>query len=153
MTEESKKECKKIWEWFKCRHGKSSIGIPAVLRCCIIVLLAATFVMLKCYGMIDWSWVWVLSPLWIPVCFFLLMFAILLVGGLIIVGKSEVCNPAREVKDLEWKKELKKEFSVEVKEKEKRESEKKCEKKEEIKKPRKHRPRPKKKVSVKKEEK
>lgn len=154
-TEESKKECKNIWEKLKCRHGKCSIGVPAVLRCCIILLLAAAFVVLKCYGMIGWSWVWVLSPLWISVCFFLLMFAILLVGGLIIVGKSEVCNPAREVKDLEWNKEIKKKACIEIKEKkeDKKECEKKKEKKEEIKRPRKPRPRPKKKVSVKKEEK
>jgi len=153
MTEKSKKEVKAVWEKFKCRHGENSMGITAVLRCCIIFLLAAIFVTLKCYGMIDWSWVWVLSPLWIPVCFFLLMFAILLIGGLIIVGKSEVCNPASEVKDLEWKKEMEKEICVDIKKG--GEDEKKCEKKEkekeEIKKPRKPKSRPKKKVAVKKD--
>jgi hypothetical protein len=29
-------------------------------------LLAVAFVVLKLTGYIDWSWWWVLSPLWIP---------------------------------------------------------------------------------------
>lgn len=153
MTEESKKEVKTVWEKFKCKCGENSIGIPAILRCCIIFLLAVIFVMLKCYDMVDWSWLWVLSPLWIPVCFFLLMFVILLIGGLIIVGKSKVCNPASEVKDLEWEKEIEKEMCVDIKKE--KEGEKKCEKKEkekkEIKRPRNPKPRPKKKVTVKKD--
>lgn len=29
-------------------------------------LLAIVFIVLKLIGIIKWSWVWVLSPLWIP---------------------------------------------------------------------------------------
>ena len=29
-------------------------------------LLALVFIVLKLLGKIDWSWIWVLSPLWIP---------------------------------------------------------------------------------------
>lgn len=32
-------------------------------------LLALLFISLKLMGFIDWSWFWVLSPLWIPVFF------------------------------------------------------------------------------------
>jgi hypothetical protein len=37
-------------------------------------LLAIVFITLKLTGYIDWSWVWVLAPLWIPVA---LIFVIL----------------------------------------------------------------------------
>lgn len=30
-------------------------------------LLAIVFITLKLTGYIDWSWLWVLAPLWIPV--------------------------------------------------------------------------------------
>lgn len=30
-------------------------------------LLLLTFIILKLVGVIDWSWWWVLSPIWIPV--------------------------------------------------------------------------------------
>jgi hypothetical protein len=30
-------------------------------------LLAIVFITLKLVGMIGWSWVWVLAPVWIPV--------------------------------------------------------------------------------------
>lgn len=40
-------------------------------------LLAVLFIGLKLTGHIDWSWWWVLSPLWIP-------FALVLTIGLII---------------------------------------------------------------------
>lgn len=29
-------------------------------------LLAIVFIVLKLLGVIQWSWVWVLSPIWIP---------------------------------------------------------------------------------------
>lgn len=56
--------------------GKSAsggIGIPTVV---LIV-----FIVLKLTGNIDWSWWWVLSPLWISVGLFLI---ILIVGALIL---------------------------------------------------------------------
>ena len=33
-----------------------------------IDLLAIAFIVLKLLGKITWSWVWVLSPIWIPLC-------------------------------------------------------------------------------------
>ncbi|MDH0977782.1 hypothetical protein N5C16_00685 [Stenotrophomonas sp. GD03908] len=42
-------------------------------------LLTVAFVVLKLTKVIDWSWWWVLSPIWIEPClFFLLVFSILL---------------------------------------------------------------------------
>ncbi len=38
-------------------------------------LLALLFIGLKLTGHIDWSWVWVLSPLWVKASFVLLMIA------------------------------------------------------------------------------
>lgn len=29
-------------------------------------LLAVTFIVLKLTGVINWSWLWVLAPIWIP---------------------------------------------------------------------------------------
>lgn len=36
-------------------------------------LLATVFIVLKLTEVIAWSWWWVLSPLWIPVCMFLVI--------------------------------------------------------------------------------
>ena len=33
----------------------------------IIIILTTIFITLKCCGAINWSWIWVLSPLWLPV--------------------------------------------------------------------------------------
>ena len=41
-------------------------------------LLAIVFITLKLTGYIDWSWWWVLSPLWIP--FVVVMFVIVLLA-------------------------------------------------------------------------
>lgn len=35
-------------------------------------LLAIAFIVLKLVGVISWSWLWVLSPLWIPIVIALL---------------------------------------------------------------------------------
>lgn len=46
--------------------------------------LAAIFVTLKLTGVITWSWLWVLSPIWIPfliVCFLLFLVAVIAAVG------------------------------------------------------------------------
>lgn len=43
-------------------------------------MLAILFIGLKLGGVIDWSWWWVLSPLWIP---FAILFGILAIIGVI----------------------------------------------------------------------
>lgn len=43
-------------------------------------LLAIVFIVLKLTEVIAWSWIWVLSPIWIP---FALILGILLVAGVI----------------------------------------------------------------------
>jgi len=53
----------------------------------IVVLLALIFITLKLTNYIQWSWVWVFSPIWITVLFFGLIFGIILVGGRIVKGK------------------------------------------------------------------
>lgn len=35
-------------------------------------LLLVAFIVLKLTKVIDWSWVWVLAPLWMPICIVLL---------------------------------------------------------------------------------
>lgn len=40
-------------------------------------LLAIVFIVLKLIGVITWSWVWVLSPLWIGFIFNLLIILII----------------------------------------------------------------------------
>lgn len=44
-------------------NGTANITIGSSLS----VLLTVAFVILKLCRVIDWSWVWVLSPLWISV--------------------------------------------------------------------------------------
>ena len=43
-------------------------------------LLTITFIILKLCKVIDWSWVWVLSPLWIPLS---LLIVILIIVAII----------------------------------------------------------------------
>lgn len=41
-------------------------------------LLTIVFIVLKLVGVISWSWVWVLSPLWIS--FLLILFVVIIVA-------------------------------------------------------------------------
>jgi len=47
--------------------------------------LTIIFVILKLTGVISWSWLWVLSPLWIPTAF---VFLILLFIGIVLLAAS-----------------------------------------------------------------
>lgn len=40
-------------------------------------LLAILFIALKLTGVINWSWLWVLSPIWIPFILIAIFFAII----------------------------------------------------------------------------
>lgn len=42
-------------------------------------LLAIVFITLKLIGIINWSWLWVLSPIWIPFAIWLAVIVILLI--------------------------------------------------------------------------
>ena len=42
-------------------------------------LLALAFIVLKLCRVIDWSWIWILAPIWIPVAFVLVCAVILAV--------------------------------------------------------------------------
>ena len=42
-------------------------------------LLAIAFIVLKLLGVINWSWIWVLSPIWIPIISVIVITTIFLV--------------------------------------------------------------------------
>ena len=42
-------------------------------------LLGVAFIILKLCGVIDWSWLWVLAPVWIPLAVALFALAIVLI--------------------------------------------------------------------------
>ena len=46
-------------------------------------LLTIVFITLKLTGYITWSWLWVLSPFWIPLCLFLVIFIGVLLAAII----------------------------------------------------------------------
>ena len=42
-------------------------------------LLGVAFIVLKLVGVIHWSWVWVLSPFWIPLVVALIIFTVFMI--------------------------------------------------------------------------
>lgn len=51
------------------KHKNTGLGICDVL--------AVVFIVLKLIGIIEWSWVWVLSPIWIQVLIVAVVFIVL----------------------------------------------------------------------------
>ena len=46
-------------------------------------LLLVAFIILKLCHVIEWAWVWVLAPLWIPIALWLIIFSVVLIIGAI----------------------------------------------------------------------
>ena len=42
--------------------------------------LTITFIILKLCSVINWSWIWVLSPIWLPI---VIIFALVILTGII----------------------------------------------------------------------
>ena len=53
----------------------------------IVSALTLIFIVLKLVGLINWSWMWVLCPLWISILFVFCVFTIILIAGKIKKGK------------------------------------------------------------------
>ena len=47
----------------------------------IVSVLTIIFVVLKLLGVIKWSWIWVLSPIWISAVIVVAVFSAILIGG------------------------------------------------------------------------
>ena len=58
------------------KNKNSGIGCGALF----VILLQITFIILRLCGVIGWSWIWVLAPLWIYIGLFLLIM-MFFVGG------------------------------------------------------------------------
>jgi hypothetical protein len=52
-------------------------------------LLTIAFIVLKLCKVIDWSWVWVLSPIWITFALVLLLLLIYFLVFIIIIAKNK----------------------------------------------------------------
>ena len=46
----------------------------------IVSVLTIIFIVLKLLGVIKWSWIWVLSPLWISAVIVLAVFSVILIA-------------------------------------------------------------------------
>lgn len=55
-------------------------------------LLTIVFIALKLTGHIAWSWLWVLSPLWIPLSFV----AAIAIVGTVLLGVAKLIKTARD---------------------------------------------------------
>ncbi len=53
----------------------------------IVSVLTIIFIVLKLLGVIKWSWVWVLSPIWISAVIAVAVFSVILIVGRIKKGK------------------------------------------------------------------
>ena len=52
----------------------------AKINISLTTALFITFLVLKLTGVIDWSWLWVLSPIWIPIAFVIVVMFVLILG-------------------------------------------------------------------------
>lgn len=62
-------------------------------------LLLVLFIGLKLGGVIDWSWWWVLSPFWIPLCIALLAFVVFLIDRRFESKEARAARMLREYGD------------------------------------------------------
>lgn len=53
-------------------------------------LLTIVFIALKLCGVIAWSWLWVLSPIWISFALVLGILVIFGIGGMVVIALSSI---------------------------------------------------------------
>lgn len=60
-------------------------------------LLLVAFIVLKLCGVIKWSWLWVLSPLWIPISLGLIFLAIYIVY--LVIKRQKAIKKMKNIKE------------------------------------------------------
>jgi len=55
------------------------------LKVDFLSVLCILFIFLKLFKIIDWSWLWVLSPIWLPLLIFLCIGGIIFIIAIIII--------------------------------------------------------------------
>jgi membrane protein YdbS with pleckstrin-like domain len=71
---------------FKSKESKSGLGLGTFL----LIL----FIILKLTGIIEWKWIWVLSPLWISLAFGILV--LLIVGIAFLFGITMITKQIQD---------------------------------------------------------
>lgn len=66
------------------RNNNSTAGVIGFCD-----LLTIVFIVLKLTGVISWSWLWVLAPIWIPVAIILAMLLVVLIVVLVKEGVKQ----------------------------------------------------------------
>ena len=75
-------------EEYDRKHEEESAGrlVCYAVQCLLLGLTTLTFTVLKLCKVIDWSWWWVMAPIWIPAAVLTL---ILVVCVIIVVAKGD----------------------------------------------------------------
>ena len=69
--------------------SNSNVGSSVNVSFPFLSILTLIFITLKLLGKIDWDWVWVLSPLWIPLAIvFLILVVVVSIVGIISAFKK-----------------------------------------------------------------
>lgn len=74
----------------KNENGKAAGGVG------LCGLLAIAFIVLKLTHVIEWSWLWVLSPLWIPAA---IVAGILIIVAIVAIVKMTAAEVQKRMKD------------------------------------------------------
>ena len=69
-------------------------------------LLTIAFIILKLTGVISWSWLWVLAPIWIPTAIVLAVLLVVLIVVLVKEGVKQTEERQPGESDLELKKRI-----------------------------------------------
>jgi hypothetical protein len=72
------------------RMSKDTTAATYAARSIFFELLTVLFIGLKLAGIINWSWWWVLGPLWIPLAVGVCLGLVILVIGAIVIGIKAV---------------------------------------------------------------
>jgi hypothetical protein len=51
-----------------------------------ILLFCTLFVILKLFGIISWSWIWVLSPIWVPFTLLFVAYWVIVIFGYLLMS-------------------------------------------------------------------
>jgi|GluameStandDraft_1065615.scaffolds.fasta_scaffold00091_106 membrane protein implicated in regulation of membrane protease activity len=76
---------------------KNNTGAAGGLSFCGLLTIA--FIVLKLTGVIDWSWLWVLAPAWIPAAIAIAVILVVLVVVLVKATTKEVEKKQRETEN------------------------------------------------------
>ncbi len=103
------KRFRRLWDFLILEREKMSEKNTSVISINFSGVLLVAFIVMKLCGVINWSWWWVLAPIWVPIAIILVILVVIIIVYMMNEGIKSSRSSRKEYRKV---KKLRKKFRI-----------------------------------------